>query len=76
MIIGVKMSIRHNRDLRYQKSRNKTTTRPKSFSSEDSAKKYADENGIKKYTLKKIRTGNKLRNIRDAKNNKYIFQKR
>ena len=50
------MSIRHNRDLRYQKSRNKTTTRPKSFASEEAAKTFADANGIKKYTLKNLKS--------------------
>lgn len=50
------MSIRHNRDLRYQKSRNKNTTRPKSFSTEESAKAYAKANGIEKYSIKNLKS--------------------
>ena len=50
------MSIRHNRDLRYQKPRNKSEARPKTFSSEDAAKTYADANGIKKYTVKNLKS--------------------
>lgn len=50
------MSIRHNRDLRYRKSRNNVTTRPKSFATEEAAKVYADANGIKKYTLRNLKS--------------------
>ncbi len=50
------MFITHNRDLRYQKPRNKTTARPKSFATEEAAKVYADANGIKKYTLKNLKS--------------------
>jgi len=50
------MSIRHNRDLRYQKSRNKNVKRPKTFSSEESAKAYAEKQGIKKYSLENLKS--------------------
>jgi hypothetical protein len=50
------MSIRHDRDLRYRKSRNKTIVKPKTFKTEESAKKYADANGIKSYTLKNLKS--------------------
>lgn len=49
------MSIRHNRDLRYQKSRNGNITGAKTFKTEDAAKKYAEAKGIKKYTLKNLK---------------------
>ena len=45
------MSIRHDRDMRYGKSRNKREHRPKTFRSEDTAKAYAESLGLKKYTL-------------------------
>jgi len=48
------MSIRHDRDLRYRKSRTRTV-RPKTFKTEESAKKYAEANGIKEYTLENMR---------------------
>jgi hypothetical protein len=50
------MSIRHDRDMRYRKSRNKTITRPKTFKTEEAAKKYAEANGVKKYTLENIKS--------------------
>lgn len=50
------MSIRHNRDLRYRKSRNKTIKRPKTFATEEAAKVYADAKGIKKYTLRNLKS--------------------
>jgi len=49
------MSIRHDRDLRYKKTRNKNTVRPKTFKSEETAKAYAEANGIKKYSLVNLR---------------------
>ena len=50
------MSIRHNRDLRYQKSRNTTVKGLKTFKTEESAKAYAEKQGIKKYTLQNIKS--------------------
>jgi len=50
------MSIRHNRDLRYPKSRNNVIKGAKTFKTEDSAKIYADKQGIKKYTLKNLKS--------------------
>jgi hypothetical protein len=38
--------------------------RPKTFSSEDIAKKWADSHGIKKYELKNLRLGTKDKKIR------------
>jgi hypothetical protein len=50
------MSIRHNRDLRYRKSRNNKIKRPKTFANEEAAKVYASANGIDKYTLRNLRS--------------------
>lgn len=50
------MSIRFNRDMRYRKSRNNVTRRPKTFATEEAAKAYADKNGIKNYTLKNLKS--------------------
>ena len=44
------MSIRHDRDLRYRKSRNRKK-RPKTFRTEEELKKYADSMGIKDYKI-------------------------
>lgn len=49
------MSIRHDRDLRYGKSRNRVA-RAKTFKTEESAKIYAEKNGIKNYTLENIKS--------------------
>ena len=49
------MSIRHDRDLRYGKSRNRQN-RPKTFKTEESAKAYAEKAGIKKYTLENLKS--------------------
>ena len=49
------MSIRANRDLRYQKSRSRKK-RPKTFKTEDSAKAYAEKNGITNYKLVNLKT--------------------
>ena len=58
------MSIRHDRDLRYQKSRNRTS-RPKTFKSEESAKAYAEKNGMKDYKLVNLKSANsKTKKIR------------
>lgn len=51
----INMSIRHDRDLRYQKSRERSS-RPKTFKSEESAKIYADKEGIKKYQLENLKS--------------------
>ena len=51
------MSIRSNRDQRYKCSkRNKTNKRPKTFKSEESAKAYAEKKGIKKYSMKNLKS--------------------
>ncbi|MCB9358664.1 hypothetical protein H6503_01910 [Candidatus Woesearchaeota archaeon] len=50
------MSIRHDRDLRYRKTRCKTVIRPKTFSTEESAKKYAETNKISKYKLVNLKS--------------------
>ncbi len=50
------MSIRHNRDLRYPKSRNNVVKGAKTFKTEDAAKDYAEKQGVKKYTLKNLRS--------------------
>ncbi len=49
------MSIRHDRDLRYQKSRIRTR-RPKTFTSEESAKAFAKKEGLKEYTLENMKS--------------------
>jgi hypothetical protein len=50
------MSIKAQRDMRYRKSRNKTVCRPKTFKTDESAKAYAEKNGIKNYTLRNLRS--------------------
>jgi hypothetical protein len=50
------MSINSNRDLRYQKSRNKRIHRPKTFKTEEAAKAYALKNKIKEYTLVNLKS--------------------
>lgn len=45
------------------------TKRPKTFKSEESAKKYAETNGIKKYTLENLKTeGAKEKKLRIIEN--------
>ena len=51
------MSIRHDRDLRYRKSRHRKT-RPKTFKTEESAKEYAKEQGIKDFKLINLKPDN------------------
>ena len=59
------MSIRHNRDMRYQKSRNNKVVGPKTFKTEESAKAYAEKARIKKYSLLNVKTSEaKVKKIR------------
>ena len=58
------MSIRHDRDLRYRKSRNRKK-RQKTFKSEESAKAYAERMGYKEFRLINLRPDNsKVKKIR------------
>jgi len=50
------MGIRINRDLRYRASRNNITRRPKTFKTEEAAKKYAEEHKMKNYTLHNLKS--------------------
>jgi hypothetical protein len=50
------MSIRHDRDLRYKKPRGRLVKRLKTFKSDEAAKVYAEKLGIKKYTLKNLKS--------------------
>lgn len=50
------MSIRHDRDLRYKKSREKHTSRPKTFKTEESAKKYAELHGITGFKIENMKS--------------------
>jgi hypothetical protein len=60
------MSIRHDRDLRFRKTRTRKK-RPKTFKSAEAAKKYADANKIKDYVLEDLSfssTRNKIRIVK------------
>ena len=50
------MSIRYFRDLRYRTYKGSNVKGPKTFKTEESAKAYADKNGIKKYSLKNLKS--------------------
>ena len=50
------MSIRHDRDLRFRKTRNKTASRPKTFKTEEAAHAYAKSQGIKDYSLENLKS--------------------
>ncbi|MFT4304279.1 MAG: hypothetical protein ACMXYG_06960 [Candidatus Woesearchaeota archaeon] len=50
------MSVRDDREYRYRKSRNKKVVRPKTFKTEESAKKYAESKSISKYKLVNLRS--------------------
>ena len=50
------MSIRHDRDLRFRKSRNKEVSRPKTFKTEAAANAYAKANKIENYILKNLKS--------------------
>ena len=55
------MSIRHDRDLRYQKSRNRKK-RSKTFKTKENAEKYAKSLGLNDYEIQDMQPQSSKRN--------------
>ena len=54
--MATKVHTKVKRRLRYIPSDRKRAIRPKTFKSEESAKKYAEKQGINKYTLENMKS--------------------